>query len=162
MLVNNMESVFKIFFRGMNTLKVKKANSGNREEDMAEMCNVEPSLTVLEQKKIVQTRVRPDTRVKQFHAGQIFDYLKKNIKLGHNQCLLVLTNADLYPKDGWTFVFGMTKQSWRICIQSYARHHPNFAHNDVPMRNFTSKIARKVQYRAIKTACHELAHVLSI
>jgi hypothetical protein len=21
----------------------------------------------------------------------------------------------------------MTKQSWRICIQSYARHHPEFA-----------------------------------
>ena len=44
-----------------------------------------------------------------------------------NECLLVLTNVDLYPKEGWTFVFGMTKQSWRICIQSYARHHPNFA-----------------------------------
>ena len=69
MLVNNMESVFKIFFRGMNTLKVKRANSGNVEEDLAEMCNVESSLTVLEQKKIVATRVRPDTRVKQFHAG---------------------------------------------------------------------------------------------
>ena len=74
----------------------------------------------------------------------------------------MLTNADLYPKDGWTFVFGMTKQSWKICIQSYARHHPNFASDDKPLRNFTSKIARKVQYRAIKTACHELAHVLSI
>ena len=53
----------------MNTLKVKRANSGNVEEDLAEMCNVESSLTVLEQKKIVATRVRPDTRVKQFHAG---------------------------------------------------------------------------------------------
>ena len=75
---------------------------------------------------------------------------------------MVLTNADLYPKDGWTFVFGMTKQSWRICIQSYARHHPNFAKKETIETNFTSKIARKVQYRAIKTACHELAHVLSI
>mmetsp|Transcript_11204 Transcript_11204/g.18846 ORF Transcript_11204/g.18846 Transcript_11204/m.18846 type:complete len:201 (-) Transcript_11204:181-783(-) len=56
----------------------------------------------------------------------------------------------------------MTKQSWRICIQSYARHHPDFAKDHEPIRVFTSKIARKVQYRAIKTACHELAHVLSI
>ena len=56
----------------------------------------------------------------------------------------------------------MTKQSWRICIQSYARHHPNFAIEDQPQRVFTSKIARKVQYRAVKTACHEIAHVLSI
>jgi len=73
---------------------------------------------------------------------------------------LVLTNADLYPKDGWTFVFGMTKQSWRICIQSYARHHPYFAKERI--KKFDSQIARKVQYRAIKTACHELSHVLSI
>ena len=101
-------------------------------------------MTVLEQKKVVATRVRPDTQVKQFHAGHIFDYLKKNIKLKQNQCLLVLTNADLYPKDGWTFVFGMTKQSWRICIQSYARHHPNFAMEGENQRVFTSKIARKV------------------
>ena len=54
----------------------------------------------------------------------------------------------------------MTKQSWRICIQSYARHHPNFG--QAAMRQFTSKIARQVQYRAVKTACHELSHVLSI
>ena len=84
MLVNNMESVFKIFFRGMNTMKVKHSNSGDKKTDRKEMCNVEPSLTVLEQQKIVQTRVRPDTKVKQFHAGQIFEYLKKNIKLGQN------------------------------------------------------------------------------
>lgn len=84
-------------------------------------------MSVLEKKGLIKTRVRTDTKVKQFHAGQIFDYLKNNIKLSQNQCLLVLTNVDLYPKDGWTFVFGMTKQSWKICIQSYARHHPNFA-----------------------------------
>ena len=74
------------------------------------------SLKELEERKIVQTRVREDTGVKQYHAGQIFEYLRNNIKLANDQCLLVLTNADLYPKDGWTFVFGMTKQSWRICI----------------------------------------------
>lgn len=84
------------------------------------------TLTLSEKNGTVATRVRGDTKVKQFHAGQIFEYLKKNIKLNQNQCLLVLTNADLYPKEGWTFVFGMTKQSWRICIQSYARHHPEF------------------------------------
>ena len=72
----------------------------------------------------------------------------------------MLTNADLYPKDGWTFVFGMTKQSWRICIQSYARHHPNFAHTDLPMRNFNSKIAKKVQYRAIKVSLINIFNIL--
>ena len=75
MLVNNMESVFKIFFRGMNTVKVKKSDSTH-------LNNIESSLTVLEKNRVVATRVRPDTKVKQFHAGQLFDYLKKNIKLG--------------------------------------------------------------------------------
>jgi predicted Zn-dependent protease len=59
--------------------------------------------------------------------------------------LLVLTNADLYPKDGWTFVFGMTKCSWRICIQSYARHHPNFAkQTDQPQRIFDTELSKIV------------------
>ena len=75
----------------------------------------------------------------------------------------MLTNADLYPKDGWTFVFGMTKCSWRICIQSYARHHPNFAkHTNEPTRMFNLEVSKMVQYRAIKTACHEVCHVLSM
>lgn len=97
-----MESVFKIFFRGMTTIRVQQdENAGGRQ--------VESNLRKLDEQKIIQSRVRPDTRVRQFHAGQLFDYLKKNIRLEQNQCLLVLTNADLYPKEGWTFVFGMTK-----------------------------------------------------
>lgn len=108
MLINNMESTIKIFFRGMTVRRVKTNSASATQFNF--------SLSDLERKGIVQTRIRQDTKVKQFHAGQIFEYLKANIKLQQNQCLLVLTNADLYPKDGWTFVFGMTKQSWRICI----------------------------------------------
>lgn len=145
----------------MSTIRVRPETLDDENDGPAER-NLKNSfsLKTLAAKKTVATRVRSDTGVKQYHAGHIFDYLKKNIKLANNQCLLVLTNADLYPKDGWTFVFGMTKQSWRICIQSYARHHPHFAKANY--RQFTSQIARKVQYRAIKTACHELSHVLSI
>lgn len=40
MLVNNMESVFKIFFRGMNTVKVTRGTEG--------IGVIENSLTVLE------------------------------------------------------------------------------------------------------------------
>jgi len=114
MLVNNMESVIRIFFRGAKTLRVKRPSSDLKKKSGG--THVEQSLNVLESQGVVATRVRGDTKVKQYHAGQIFDYLKKNVKLNTNQCLLVLTNADLYPKEGWTFVFGMTKQSWRICI----------------------------------------------
>jgi hypothetical protein len=69
MLVNNMESVFKIFFRGMSTLRVLKNKNENVDQNEPNINQVEQSLTKLEQQKIVQTRVRPDTKVKQFHAG---------------------------------------------------------------------------------------------
>lgn len=105
-----MESTFKIFFRGMNTIRVQPETLDDEGDGPAQR-NLKNafSLKTLADKKTVATRIRSDTGVKQYHAGHIFDYLKKNIKLGNNQCLLVLTNADLYPKDGWTFVFGMTK-----------------------------------------------------
>jgi len=44
MLVNNMESVFKIFFRGMQTIRVNNDSSS---------FNVESSLRKLEEKKII-------------------------------------------------------------------------------------------------------------
>lgn len=69
MLVNNMESVFKIFFRGMSTLRVLKNKNENVDQNEPNINQVEQSLTKLEQQKIVQTRIRPDTKVKQFHAG---------------------------------------------------------------------------------------------
>lgn len=76
MLVNNMESVFKIFFRGMQTIRVNVEGSNN--------INVESNLRKLEEKQIIQSRIRPDTNVRQFHAGLIFDYLKKKICLEPN------------------------------------------------------------------------------
>jgi len=64
MLVNNMESVFKIFFRGISTILV---NGGTG--DKGGPGNIDLNLRSLEKKKIVQSRVRPDTKVKQYHAG---------------------------------------------------------------------------------------------
>lgn len=120
MLVHNMVEVVTQFFTGAKTCRIKQF------EDRKGMPQVEQSLQKLEKKGIINSRVRPDTKVKQYHALSLFEYLKKTIVLKENQMLLVLTNADLYPKEGWTFVFGMTKTSFRICIQSYARHHPSF------------------------------------
>ena len=64
MLVNNMQTVFKIFFRGMNTVRLKTNKSGDKFKDMYQMCDVEQSLAVLERKRIIDTRVRSDTGVK--------------------------------------------------------------------------------------------------
>lgn len=40
--------------------------------------------------------------------------------------MLILTDMDLYPQDGWTFVFGVTRVVLRTLIQSIARHDSCF------------------------------------
>jgi hypothetical protein len=62
MLVNNMESVIRIFFRGAKTLRVKRSSSDQLKK--AGGNSVEQSLNVLEKKGVVATRVRGDTKVK--------------------------------------------------------------------------------------------------
>jgi hypothetical protein len=52
MLLKNMQEVFKIFFRGMNTLRVRNKKSED-DEDYDSADKIESSLTVLERKKIV-------------------------------------------------------------------------------------------------------------
>lgn len=69
MLLNNMESVSKVFFRGVQIIKIKPSKGTNDR-------NALKSLNELEREGIVATRVRGDTKVKQYHAGQIFEYLK--------------------------------------------------------------------------------------
>ena len=93
----------------MQVTRVRSKRDTTDSEERPSKVRIEQNLSELERRKIVATRVRSDTKVKQFHAGQIFEYLKDNLRLKNDQCLLVLTNADLYPKDGWTYVFGMTK-----------------------------------------------------
>jgi predicted Zn-dependent protease len=85
MLVNNMESTFKIFFKGMSTIRVQPETLDNDGDGPAER-NLKNafSLQKLAAKRTVATRIRQDTGVKQYHAGHIFDYLKKNIKLANN------------------------------------------------------------------------------
>jgi len=66
MLVNNMESVFKIFFRGMGTVRVKHGVDGLADEETESLPTkrIEFNLKKLEAQRIVATRTRPDTRVK--------------------------------------------------------------------------------------------------
>ena len=65
MLVENMETVFKIFFRGMKTIRVT-ADLGEEEEGPQQTKNYHNAfkLKSLARQKIVATRVRADTRVR--------------------------------------------------------------------------------------------------
>ena len=68
MLINNMETVFKIFFRGMQVTRVRSKRDAD-EEERPQIRRIEQNLSELERRKIVSTRVRSDTKVKQYHAG---------------------------------------------------------------------------------------------
>jgi hypothetical protein len=70
MLVNNMESVFKIFFRGMATIRVKPETTEEDADGPAQR-NLKNSFSLesLTANKTVATRIRADTGVKQYHAG---------------------------------------------------------------------------------------------
>ena len=86
MLVNNMDAVFKLFFTGMSVLRVKRKQPEDKKKDTKlikknKYEHIEQNLSEPERKGVVQTRVRGDTGVKQFHAGQIFEYLKENMLL---------------------------------------------------------------------------------
>ena len=63
MLINNMENVFKIFFPGMQVTRARDA------DEHLQISHIEQNLSELERRKIVSTRVRSDTKVKQYHAG---------------------------------------------------------------------------------------------
>ena len=62
MLVNNMDSVIKIFFRGITVLRIRTQYNGTT----AGVQNVNglKSLKELEAEGIVTTRIRADTQVK--------------------------------------------------------------------------------------------------
>ena len=55
MLVNNMESVFKTFFRNITTIRIE--NNPQVHIDDKKFKNVESNLTELEKKKIITTRI---------------------------------------------------------------------------------------------------------
>lgn len=76
MLIKNMDEVIKVFFRGSSLIKLK-SNSDDKHRGSQRIM----SLKELNRAGIVQSRVRDDTKVKQYHAGQLFEYLRQNIKI---------------------------------------------------------------------------------
>jgi hypothetical protein len=47
----------------------------------------------------------------------IFDtIIRQKYQPSSDECLFFLTDADLFPQTGWTFVFGVTRASLRTII----------------------------------------------
>ena len=68
------------------------------------LSQVQLSLNRLAEMQIVRTRVRDDTPgVIQYHAGDMVSFIKNHIKIQTNQMILIFTDGDLFPRDGWSF-----------------------------------------------------------
>eukprot|EP00347_Sterkiella_histriomuscorum_P004093 403361778 len=143
-LTKRLKQWIKIFFKGIS---IKKFDMKSKVQNMEQLSDA----------KIVTTRVREDTGLIQYNASQIFEYIEGIHKLKANQSAIILTDVDLYPRAGWSYVFGSTKVKSRICLISIARHDPEFP--NIKLKPLDQKT---IMYRAIKTATHEFCHALGI
>ena len=89
-------------------------------------------------------------------------FIKNHIKIQNNEMILIFTDGDLFPRDGWSFVFGMTEVKSRVCLISTARHDPDFPNDQGVLKVNDDWKIQIMLYRALKTSTHELCHVLYI
>ena len=54
----------------------------------------------------IESRVRSDTKKKQYQASQLLDLLEQEFVPDDAYCTIGLMNTDLYPRKGWTFSKG--------------------------------------------------------
>jgi len=98
-------------------------------------------------------RVHPDWGMNQILTGCVLnDVLKPRLPKDGAACL-ALTAVDLWPGEGWNFVFGQASLSERVGVWSiYRNGDPDASDDDF----------RLCLLRTIKTATHETGHMFSM
>ena len=95
-------------------------------------------------------RVHPQWRVKQILSTYVLDEVLEPRRPDDAVAVLALTTSDLWPGEGWNFVFGQASLTDRVGVWSLARYgDPG---EDYPL----------VLRRTIQTATHETGHMLGI
>ncbi len=82
----------------------------------------------------------------------LYDILLKRIP-ADGVCYMAITAKDLYPADDWNFVFGQANIKKRVGVSSIFRLRSDDIHKSGN---------KKCQYRLLRTATHELAHMFSL
>jgi archaemetzincin len=72
--------------------------------------------------------------------------------------LIAITMTDLYPGEGWNFVFGQASYKSRVGVFSFARYHPSLNFEDVKAED-EDQIGLR---RASKVLTHEMGHMFGI
>jgi archaemetzincin len=98
-------------------------------------------------------RKNPDTQKGQLLTGYILDRVLKPRLPADAAAYICFTASDLWPGQGWNFVFGQASMENRVAVWSLAR----FGDPDELEMSF-----RLVLLRTLKLATHECGHMFSI
>lgn len=94
-------------------------------------------------------RTHPSWDVKQILTSYVLDLLRKQ-RPRDAVAVIALTSSDLWPGEGWNFVFGEASLTDRVGVWSLARVGD-------PKENYPLSLRR-----TLKTAVHETGHMLGI
>ena len=98
-------------------------------------------------------RIHPQTGDKQILTTYVIESVLNPLKPADAFCLIAFTAQDLWPGEGWNFVFGQASLPDRVGIWSVYR-------NGDPSE---SEEARKLcLLRTVKTGIHEIGHMFSL
>ena len=93
----------------------------------------------------------------QWHAVELLRWLRSQVpRDGYG--LLAVTMTDLYPGEGWNFVFGQASYKNRVGVFSFARYHPKLSFEYVGEQD-PEQLTLK---RACKVLSHEMGHMFGI
>jgi len=98
-------------------------------------------------------RIHPQTKDKQILTSYIIEKVLKNDLPADAFCLIAFTSSDLWPGEGWNFVFGQASLEDRVGVWSIYR-------NGDP--NIDEKSYQLCLKRTIKTGVHEIGHMFSL
>lgn len=112
-------------------------------------------LPVVADKDVTATE-RVNGGKKQWKSTDILDWLPKKLP-ADAYAMIAVTMTDLYPDEGWNFVFGQASTRERVGVFSFARYHP--AWKGLPADENTGTL---VLQRASKILSHEMGHMFGI
>jgi archaemetzincin len=98
-------------------------------------------------------RFRNDLGYSQLQTGYVLDHLLPEPKKSDVIARIILTSEDLYPDSSWNFVFGQASSSQGAGVWSIFRFGDPAA---------SPEAFRLCLLRTIKTASHEVGHMLSL
>jgi len=93
---------------------------------------------------------------KQWKSTDILAWLPKKLP-ADAYAMIAVTMTDLYPDEGWNFVFGQASLRQRVGIFSFARYHPSWDGEEAG-----EGPEHLVMRRAAKILTHEMGHMFGI